>query len=54
MSEQIKVDKTRRSLVVASSIVGGAAGVGAAVPFVASMWPSDRAKAAGAPRAKWR
>ena len=49
MSEQTKVDKTRRNLVVASSIVGGAAGVGAAVPFVASMWPSDRAKAAGAP-----
>ena len=49
MSEQTKVDKTRRNLVVATSIVGGAAGVGAAVPFVASMWPSDRAKAAGAP-----
>jgi ubiquinol-cytochrome c reductase iron-sulfur subunit len=49
MSEQTKVDKTRRNLVVAGSVVGGAAGVGAAVPFVASMWPSDRAKAAGAP-----
>ena len=49
MSEQTKVDKTRRNLVVASSVVGGAAGVGAAVPFVASMWPSERAKAAGAP-----
>jgi ubiquinol-cytochrome c reductase iron-sulfur subunit len=49
MSEQTKVDKTRRNLVVAGSVVGGAAGVGAAVPFVASMWPSERAKAAGAP-----
>ena len=49
MNEQKKVDKTRRNLVVASSVVGGAAGVGAAVPFVASMWPSERARAAGAP-----
>jgi ubiquinol-cytochrome c reductase iron-sulfur subunit len=49
MSEQTKVDKTRRNLVVATSVVGGAAGVAAAVPFVASMLPSERAKAAGAP-----
>ncbi len=48
MSEQKKVDKTRRNLVVATSVVGGAASVGAAVPFVTSMWPSERAKAAGA------
>jgi len=49
MNEQEKVDKTRRNLVLATSVVGGAAGVGAAVPFLASMWPSDRARAAGAP-----
>ena len=49
MSDQEKVDKTRRALVVATSAVGGAATVGAAVPFVISMWPSERAKAAGAP-----
>ncbi len=49
MSDQVKVDKTRRNLVVATSVVGGAASVGAVVPFVASMWPSERAKAAGAP-----
>lgn len=49
MSEQIKVNKTRRNLVVATSVVGGAAGVGAAVPFAGSMLPSERAKAAGAP-----
>jgi ubiquinol-cytochrome c reductase iron-sulfur subunit len=49
MSEHKKVDKTRRNLVVATSVVGGAATVGAAVPFVTSMWPSERAKAAGAP-----
>ena len=49
MNEQEKVDKTRRNLVVATSVVGTAAGVGAAVPFVASLWPSERARAAGAP-----
>src|SRR3954466_14047632 len=49
MSEQVKVDKTRRKLVVATSVVGGAVAAGAAVPFVMSMWPSERAKAAGAP-----
>jgi ubiquinol-cytochrome c reductase iron-sulfur subunit len=49
MNDQVKVDKTRRTLVVATSLVGGAATVGAAVPFVASMLPSERAKAAGAP-----
>lgn len=48
MSED-KVDKTRRNLILATSAVGGAAGAGAAVPFVWSMWPSERAKAAGAP-----
>ena len=49
MNDQEKVDKTRRTLVVATSVVGGAAAVGAAIPFVASMLPSERAKAAGAP-----
>jgi ubiquinol-cytochrome c reductase iron-sulfur subunit len=49
MNEEIKVDKTRRNLVLAGSVAGGIAGVGAAVPFVASMWPSERARAAGAP-----
>jgi ubiquinol-cytochrome c reductase iron-sulfur subunit len=49
MSDQQKVDKTRRNLVVATSAVGAAAGVGVAIPFVASMTPSEKAKAAGAP-----
>jgi ubiquinol-cytochrome c reductase iron-sulfur subunit len=49
MNEQEKPDKTRRNLIIATSAVGGAAGLGAAVPFVASMWPSERARAAGAP-----
>ena len=49
MNDKVKVDKTRRNLVVATSVVGGAATVGAAIPFVASMTPSERARAAGAP-----
>ena len=49
MSEQEKIDNTRRNLLVATSLAGGAAALGAAVPFVISMWPSERAKAAGAP-----
>ena len=49
MNDQEKPDKTRRNLIVATSAVGGAAALGAAVPFVASMFPSERAKAAGAP-----
>jgi ubiquinol-cytochrome c reductase iron-sulfur subunit len=49
MNQQEKPDSKRRSLLIATSVVGGAATVGAAVPFVMSMWPSERAKAAGAP-----
>ena len=39
----------RRFLVIATSVAGGAAAVAVAAPFVASMFPSARAKAAGAP-----
>lgn len=39
----------RRFLLAASSVAGGAAVAVAAVPFVWSMWPSARARAAGAP-----
>ena len=49
MSDSKKPDKARRNLVVATSVLGGAATVGAAVPFGASLLPSERAKAAGAP-----
>jgi ubiquinol-cytochrome c reductase iron-sulfur subunit len=49
MNEHDKVDQTRRNLVIATSVAGGVAGVGAAVPFAASMLPSERARAAGAP-----
>ena len=39
----------RRFLVAATSVVGAAGAVGAAVPFVGSWFPSGQAKAAGAP-----
>lgn len=46
----MNVDKSkRRFLVMASSAVGGVAAAGAVIPFVASMLPSARALAAGAP-----
>ncbi len=49
MSSQ-PVDKSKRGfLVAATSVVGGVAAGATAVPFVASMLPSERAKAAGAP-----
>ena len=48
MSEK-ELDQSKRNLIVATSVVGGIASVGAAAPFVASMFPSERAKALGAP-----
>jgi ubiquinol-cytochrome c reductase iron-sulfur subunit len=39
----------RRFLIAATAAVGGVAVATAAVPFVSSMMPSERAKAAGAP-----
>jgi ubiquinol-cytochrome c reductase iron-sulfur subunit len=49
MSEMSVDGSKRRFLVAMSATVGGVAAVGAAVPFVASMMPSARALAAGAP-----
>jgi ubiquinol-cytochrome c reductase iron-sulfur subunit len=49
MSCDDKVDCGRRRLIVATATVGGVAGVAAAVPFLASFAPSERAKSAGAP-----
>ncbi len=48
MSES-KVDNTRRNLIVGTAAVSAAAGAAVAVPFAWSWWPSERAKAAGAP-----
>ena len=49
MSVDQKMDSGRRNLLLATSAVGGVAAVATAVPFVASLTPSERAKAAGAP-----
>jgi ubiquinol-cytochrome c reductase iron-sulfur subunit len=49
MSKQGKMDCGRRRLIVATGAVGGAGVLTALVPFVSSMLPSERAKAAGAP-----
>ncbi len=43
------VDKTRRRLLIGTSVVGGVGVAAAVVPFAMSFWPSARAKAAGAP-----
>lgn len=49
MSCDDKVDCGRRRLLVATATVGGVAGVAAAIPFVSTFAPSERAKSAGAP-----
>jgi ubiquinol-cytochrome c reductase iron-sulfur subunit len=50
MSDAASVDKgKRRFLIGATTVVGAAGTVAAAVPFAMSLWPSERAKAAGAP-----
>ena len=48
-TEAIVNKDKRRFLIGATSVVGGVGAVAAAVPFVMSLWPSERAKAAGAP-----
>jgi len=49
MSTTSKVDCGRRRLIIATAAIGGAGAVTALVPFLSSMLPSERAKAAGAP-----
>ncbi|MGA0023572.1 MAG: ubiquinol-cytochrome c reductase iron-sulfur subunit [Burkholderiales bacterium] len=49
MSEKDTDQGKRQFLVAASTVAGGVAAGAGAVPFVASMFPSERAKAAGAP-----
>jgi ubiquinol-cytochrome c reductase iron-sulfur subunit len=49
MSNGEKINCGRRRLVMATAAVGGAGAAVALVPFVASMLPSERARAAGAP-----
>ncbi len=47
MSDQ-QIDSGKRTWLIASSCVGAVGAVGAAVPFVGSFTPSERARAAGA------
>lgn len=49
MSEQHVDQGRRRFLTVATGALGGVAAAGVATPFVLSFFPSERAKAAGAP-----
>ena len=49
MSHSIPMDPDRRRWLTATSVAGGAGVVAASVPFVASMAPSERARALGAP-----
>jgi ubiquinol-cytochrome c reductase iron-sulfur subunit len=49
MSNECKVDCGRRRLVVTTAAIGGVGALAALVPFVSSLLPSERAKAAGAP-----
>src|SRR5438067_7935930 len=50
MSTDAIVNKEkRRFLIGATTVVGGIGTVAAAIPFVMSLFPSERAKAAGAP-----
>jgi ubiquinol-cytochrome c reductase iron-sulfur subunit len=49
MSVHQNLDRDRRVWLTATSVAGGAGLVATAVPFVASMAPSERARALGAP-----
>ena len=44
-----QIDASKRTWLIASSCAGAVGGNGAAVPFVSSFLPSEKAKAAGAP-----
>lgn len=49
MSDGSEVSPRRRKLVIASACAGAAAAAATGVPFIASMLPSERAEALGAP-----
>jgi ubiquinol-cytochrome c reductase iron-sulfur subunit len=48
-ADAVAVDCSKRKLLVATSVVGGVGALATAVPFLTSLSPSERAKAAGAP-----
>jgi ubiquinol-cytochrome c reductase iron-sulfur subunit len=47
--EKDRVDGSRRTWLITTSVAGGIGGVAAVVPFAASFAPSEKARAAGAP-----
>ena len=49
MSATLPIDPSRRLWMTTASVAGGAGLVASAVPFVASLAPSERARALGAP-----
>jgi len=44
-----RIDKSKRTWLIASTCAGAVGGVATAIPFVSTFQPSERAKAAGAP-----
>jgi len=49
LADHGQIDTSKRTWLIASSCVGAVGGIAAAVPFVSSFQPSEKAKAAGAP-----
>ncbi len=47
--DSVQVDSSKRTWLIASSCAGAVGGLAAAVPFVSSFQPSEKARAAGAP-----
>ncbi|PMS34720.1 ubiquinol-cytochrome c reductase iron-sulfur subunit [Trinickia symbiotica] len=47
--EEERVDGSRRTWLIATSVAGGFGGVAAVIPFASSLAPSEKAKAGGAP-----
>jgi ubiquinol-cytochrome c reductase iron-sulfur subunit len=48
LADKNQLDPSKRTWLIATGCAGTAGGIAAAVPFVSSFWPSERAKAAGA------
>ncbi|MDD2809539.1 ubiquinol-cytochrome c reductase iron-sulfur subunit [Rhodoferax sp.] len=48
LADNISLDSSKRTWLIASGCAGAVGGLAAAVPFVSSFQPSERAKAAGA------
>src|SRR4051812_44977292 len=47
--DESRVDGSRRTWLIATSVTGGVGGLASVIPFISSFAPSEKAKAAGAP-----